>query len=101
MAGGWSMLVLSLALTALCLFGLARFDPKRERDYRARRPIRALRIVLVVLCLLPGVWVALLGNAAVFVLWAGGTCVFGWLVTQGVNRLARMSDAHSRTILGC
>lgn len=81
------MLGLSLALTALCLIGLARFDPKRERALRDNRAVQPLRGALVALCLLPGAWLAATGNAAVFVLWTGGACVIGWLVTQGINRL--------------
>lgn len=81
------MLGLSLSLTTLCLVGLARFDPKRERALRDNRAIRPLRGVLVALCLVPGFWLAAMGNAAVFVLWTGGACVLGWLVTQGVNRV--------------
>lgn len=81
------MLGLSLSLTTLFLVGLARFDPKRERALRDNRAIRLLRGALVALCLLPGVWLAATGNAAVFVLWTGGACVLGWLVTQGVNRI--------------
>ena len=84
---GWQMLGLSLSLTTLCLVGLARFDPKRERALRNRRAIRPLRGALAGLGLLPGVWLAATGNAAVVVLWAGAACVLGWLVTQGVNRI--------------
>ena len=83
------MLGISLSLTTLCLFGLARLDPKRERANRTKRPVRVWRTVLLVLCLLPGLWLAVVGNAAVFVLWAGGACVLGWVVTQGINRIGR------------
>ena len=79
------MLGLSLSLTTLCVVGLARFDPKRERALRDNRAIRPLRGALVALCLLPGLCVVATGNAAVFVLWTGGACVLGWLATQGVN----------------
>lgn len=82
------MLGISLSLTTLCLLGLARLDPKRERANRDNRPIRVLRTGLLLLCVLPGLWLAAVGDAAAFVLWTGGACVLGWLITQGVNRIA-------------
>jgi hypothetical protein len=69
-------LALSVALLAMLCVG----DPKRRRTAGLRDDAtgRGMRRLLAVGSVLPGVALALAGDAAAFMIWIGGYAVFGW-----------------------
>lgn len=84
------MISITLAATALSvtlLILLAFGDPKRRRAaglYGGHG--RAKRYCYAAATLLPGVLLALTGNAAMWLIWFGGCAVAGWLITLWLGR---------------
>ena len=77
--------VLALAVSSALIFLLCIGDPKRRRTMRIKdgEQSRAMRWLLSAAICLPGLWLALIGDSAAFLIWLGGCCVVGWLVALG------------------
>lgn len=81
----------ALALSAALILLLCIGDPKRRRSERIKGgeqgPV-ARRLLFGAVCL-PGLWLALIGDSAAFLIWLGGCCVAGWLVALGFGAARR------------
>ncbi|EZP71621.1 hypothetical protein BV96_02358 [Sphingomonas paucimobilis] len=80
------MMLLPLAATAFStaiILLLCLGDPKRRRSARMTGEGQgtAIRRVLAGAALLPGLFYAVSGSGAAFLIWLGGCGVAGWLVT--------------------
>lgn len=73
-------IVFSIAMIAL----LWRGDPKRRRvaGLAGQGDGTSTRRLLAAAVLLPGVFLALAGDSAAFLVWFGSCAVAGWLTTQ-------------------
>ena len=85
------MMMSALAATAIStilIVALCLGDPKRRRSGRLRGEgqSRTARRLLVAATLLPGLWLALIGDAAAFLVWMGGCAAAGWFVTLWFSR---------------
>ena len=97
------MMILLLAcviFSAAFLILLCLGDPKRRRSGRLRGTAQgtAVRRLLTVTSLLPGIFLALGGYAAAFLMWLGGYAVVGWLITLCFSTVQEMSGRPPRTI---
>ena len=84
--------LLALALSALPILGLCIGDPKRRRTAgrQAGMPSGQRRLLLLAACI-PGIACLLMGDAAAFMLWLGGSALIGWILAacfpdQGAKR---------------
>lgn len=72
----------AIALTAILLVMLCRGNPKRRRS--ARLPgeghSATARRLLTLAAGVPGLLLALSGDAATFLIWLGGSAVMGWCI---------------------
>jgi len=77
--------VISLTITAAALWALCLGDPKRRRTARLGGAAHSstARRMLVVVGLLPGAALLLAAHGAGFLIWLGGSAIFGWLLTMG------------------
>jgi len=71
--------IAALILSAVPLAMLCTGDPKRRRAAGAKDAMTsAQRWLLVGLACLPGLLCAVIGDAAAFIMWLGGSGVIGW-----------------------
>lgn len=72
--------IVAVALSVAVLAMLCVGDPKRRRTagLRGDRGGKGMRRLLVIGSVLPGVALALAGDAAAVMIWIGGYAVFGW-----------------------
>ncbi|CAN5198079.1 hypothetical protein BH10PSE12_BH10PSE12_36430 [soil metagenome] len=77
--------LIAIALSAILIVILCVGDPKRRRaagrtgrNGPAQSP--ELRRILAAAACLPGLYCALTGDAAAFLIWLGGCGVIGWLL---------------------
>ncbi|MDX3911228.1 MAG: hypothetical protein QHC67_15625 [Sphingobium sp.] len=80
------MMALALAAVAfstLLLVLLCLGDPKRRRAARLRDKGQgiATRRIIAAATVLPGIGLILIGDAAAFLLWLGGSAAAGWAIT--------------------
>lgn len=77
--------LVALAMSAALIIRLCVGDPKRRRTVGIKggeqRP--ATRRLLSAAVCVPGLWLALTGDSAAFLIWLGGCCVVGWFVALG------------------
>lgn len=76
----------ALVLAAIPVIFLCRGDPKRRRaagEPGGMPPGR--RWLLVMAAIMPGLGCALLGDAAAFMLWLGGTALAGWALAASLS----------------
>lgn len=80
--------LVTIAFSMAMIIWLSQGDPKRRRTARVpgNGHSRMLRRLLVIAILLPGLYLALRGDAAAFLMWLGSCAVGGWLVTLWVWR---------------
>lgn len=84
--------VLGILWSGAAMFVLAWRDPKRLRNLEWNlhsRPVPlppAMRRGLGVFSLLPGLALAISGLWIPFLIWLGGSCTCGWLLTQALGR---------------
>ncbi|MET1753975.1 hypothetical protein ABVV53_00630 [Novosphingobium sp. RD2P27] len=73
----------SLAASSAVIALLCLTDPKRRRalGLQAATNNSAHRGLVVCAAILPGLILAVAGDAAAFLLWLGGCAVIGWLIT--------------------
>lgn len=77
--------LLAIAFSSAIILWLGRGDPKRRRTARLPgegQSVRTRRLLAALACL-PGLYCALTGDAAAFMIWLGGCAVAGWFVTLG------------------
>jgi hypothetical protein len=82
--------IMGLVLSAALIFALAMRDPKRIRSANrvlisaisARPMSSAMRRLLGVIVLAPGVALGAAGLWAGFFIWLGALCVLGWVAAQ-------------------
>jgi hypothetical protein len=82
--------LVGLLLSAALIFALAMRDPKRIRSANrvltaaisARPMSSAMRRMLGVIALAPGVVLGAVGLWAGFFIWLGSLCVLGWIAAQ-------------------
>jgi len=83
----------ALAVSAAFILWLSLGDPKRRRAEKlagaGHSP--ALRRMLALGAMLPGLAIAASGDAAAFLIWLGGSAVIGWIVALGLSQLVRQS----------
>lgn len=78
--------LVAIALSAILIIILCVGDPKRRRAAgrtgRNAGPAQSpkLRRILAAAACLPGLYCALTGDAAAFLIWLGGCGVIGWLL---------------------
>lgn len=89
-----SLLILaSLATSSALIALLCLNDPKRRRalGLPGAPNNSARRRLMVCAAILPGLILAIAGDAAAFLLWLGGCAVTGWLITmaQSAHREGR------------
>lgn len=88
---GMAVPILAIAISTAIILFLGWGDPKRRRT--ARLPGEgqgpAARRLLAGTACLPGLYCALAGDAAAFLLWLGGCAVAGWFVTLGLGQARR------------
>jgi hypothetical protein len=80
--------ILAIAFSSAIILWLGRGDPKRRRTARlpgAGQSVRTRRLLAALACL-PGLYCALIGDAAAFMIWLGGCGVAGWFVTLGFGQ---------------
>jgi hypothetical protein len=82
---GWLGLGGALA-SAMCIARLAAIDPKRRSDRSARRGMRWL---LLLAMLLPGLALGLASRWSDFLIWIGAAAIFGWAIAALANRRAK------------
>lgn len=72
----------AIVITTVLILLLAVGDPKRRRSARlsGEGQSRSLRRGLVAIACLPGAFLAVMGDAAGFMMWLGGAAVAGWFV---------------------
>jgi hypothetical protein len=77
------LILLSVGFTAAALLPMCVGDPKRRRTARLvlGSHSKAVRRVLVLAALLPGVALVLDGRVAAFLIWLGASAILGWLLT--------------------
>lgn len=81
----------ALALTSIQLLILCLGDPKRRRSSGNKGRITTAnqrRSIAVAACI-PGLICAVLGHAAVFLMWLGGSALFGWALAAWFARAPR------------
>jgi hypothetical protein len=78
----------AIAISTIFLVLLCRSDPKRRRTARlaAAGPGALMRGMRVALACVPGLLLALSGDAAAFLIWLGGSAVAGWLIALWFGR---------------
>lgn len=78
------LLPAAVAFSAAMIVLLWRGDPKRRRvaGLPGGGEGVATRRLLAVAALLPGVFLAIVGDSAAFLVWLGSCAVGGWFVTQ-------------------
>jgi hypothetical protein len=93
-----TMLLASIAFSAVLLALLCLSDPKRRRSIKLPGDGQATtaRRLWTAASLLPGVAFALWGDAAAFMLWLGGYAVVGWLVTLGFSAWRKRVEGSRR-----
>lgn len=71
---------IALLLSALAIVALCIGDPKRLRTAGGKRVgmVPRHRRKLVAVACAPGLVCLLMGNTAAFLLWLGGSALFGW-----------------------
>ncbi len=76
--------LLATAISVLLLVALGIGDPKRRRtaDLPGAPHRTATRRILAMASLLPGVALALTGDAAAFLMWLGAVALAGWALVQ-------------------
>jgi len=80
--------ILSVAISTAIIILLGWGDPKRRRTARLPgdgQSVRVRRLLAAAACL-PGLYCALTGDAAAFLIWLGGCGVAGWFVTLGFGQ---------------
>jgi hypothetical protein len=80
--------IAALALSSALIIILCMGDPKRRRSSQQGGAAQgtALRRLLAFALVLPGIGLALTGDAAAFMVWLGGCAVAGWFVTLWFGR---------------
>lgn len=80
--------ILAVAFSTVVILILGRGDPKRRRTARlpGEGQSQRTRRLLAALACLPGVYCAVTGDAAAFMIWLGGAGVAGWFVTLGFGQ---------------
>jgi hypothetical protein len=73
----------AIALSAILIVILGLGDPKRRRSMGnvAGGHGTVVRRLLAFAACLPGLYLAVIGDAAAFLIWFGGCSVVGWLLT--------------------
>lgn len=81
----------AVAVSAALILWLSLGDPKRRRTEKLTGTghSAAVRRMLALGVLVPGVACALAGDAAAFLIWLGGCAVIGWIVTLALSQRAR------------
>lgn len=80
--------LLAVAISAVIILILGRGDPKRRRTAKLAgegQSTRTRRLLAALACM-PGVYCALVGDAAAFMIWLGGCAVAGWFVALGFGQ---------------
>lgn len=87
--------LIAVAVSSAILVLLCLRDPKRMRSVRLKGAPQGTgtRRILTAASLLPGLALAVNGNAAAFLIWLGGYAVVGWLVTLSFSSV---QDGASR-----
>ncbi|HEX7858236.1 MAG TPA: hypothetical protein VF503_31525 [Sphingobium sp.] len=82
------LIIACIAFSGIVIAMLCRGDPKRRRSARAAGAGQAVttRRLLAVTACLPGILLALMGDAAAFLIWMGGGGVLGWFTTLWFGR---------------
>lgn len=82
------LLLTAIAFSTVMILLLSRGDPKRRRT--ARLPgaghSRVTRRLLTGAVILPGLYLAVRGDSAAFLIWLGSCAIAGWLVTLSAAR---------------
>jgi hypothetical protein len=75
--------LVAITLSTIAILALCIGDPKRRRAAgdRSEMSPRGRRLLVVAACM-PGVACLLLGEAAAFMLWFGGSALSGWSVAS-------------------
>jgi hypothetical protein len=72
---------LCCAVSLIAIAGLGLTDPKSRRRSRARSGgTRAMRTILGVIAVLPGIWMLWSEEAVGFLIWLGFVVLAGWFV---------------------
>ncbi|MES2497233.1 MAG: hypothetical protein V4618_14065 [Pseudomonadota bacterium] len=82
------MSLLAVAFSAAIIVILGRGDPKRRRTAKLAgegQSVRTRRLLSALACV-PGLYCALAGDAAAFMIWLGGCAVAGWFVALGFGQ---------------
>lgn len=97
------MTLAAVATSALSLFLICAGDPKRRRTARLAggEQGRRTRRTLVAAACVPGLLLAVLGDAAAVLIWLGGCSLTGWLLALGFvgpagDRIVRPGSADPR-----
>ena len=79
--------IAAVAVTALILGLLCIGDPKRRRTagLRGEGYRTTARRAFAAAAMLPGLGLALMGDAAAFLVWIGAATIIGWLLAQSFN----------------
>lgn len=82
--------LLALLISGALIVMLCLGDPKRRRAARigGEGQSTATRRLLAAAACLPGLYFAVIGDSAAFLVWLGGCAVVGWLVALGFRRPA-------------
>lgn len=75
--------LIAIACSAILIILLCANDPKRRRSAGLADALQtsAIRRSFAALACLPGVVLALMGDAAAFLMWLGACASLGWFVT--------------------
>lgn len=86
-----SLPYVALAVSTAFILWLSLGDPKRRRTERLMGAghSAAVRRMLTLAVLAPGIACALAGDAAAFLIWLGGCAVIGWIVALILSNRAR------------
>lgn len=86
------VLLAAMTFSSTCLALLCRGDPKRRRNARLASigQGKMARPLLAMVMVVPGLYYALMGDGAAFLIWLGGCTILGWGITLLLARYERL-----------
>ena len=84
--------IVAIAVSVVAIATLCITDPKRRRTAGLTASARGalMRRALVAVSIAPGLVLALLGDAAAFLIWVGTCAICGWLLAQSCDQVASL-----------
>lgn len=90
--------LLASGLSMICILSLCLGDPKRmrTRGLTGRDASVRKRSILTLIAILPGIVMALIGNAPAFLVWLGACAITGWFITLWASLTRPGIGPHGR-----